>query len=316
MNSVKGYPVVKPALNLGLPAPSAETTTPDRRLSTAKADNFGRMAPMLIPREEGSAVISFRRYEYKYLITPAMIEPIRAFIQPYCAMDPFSQREPECFYTVKTLYLDSPNYTTYWDVLKRRPFRFKLRIRAYGDVKAGSVKFEIKRRFKDTCYKTSFKMPADSWADNLNASEDQGSLQYSESPNPALRRFLALAHSIRAEPKMLIQYERQAFQSRIDRYVRISFDRRICHQPKSTYDHKVLPHSRLCNDDPCSAGECQPYITLEIKAMMHPPLWLRDLVRKFNLDRKGYSKYCMAVTKFMTGAQRYCKSGYSLAVPR
>ena len=118
---------------------------------------------MLISNDRISSVNLFRRYEYKYLISPELVDPIRKFLLSYCYMDPFAQKEPDKFYTVQNLYLDSADYRTYWDAQEEAPSRFKLRFRSYGSDPAAWNKFEIKRRLNDVCYKTSVKVRYKTW---------------------------------------------------------------------------------------------------------------------------------------------------------
>jgi SPX domain protein involved in polyphosphate accumulation len=254
---------------------------------------------MSMPAEGSNSIISFRRYEFKYLISPSLMEPIRNFIRPYCDMDPYAQEESDEFYTVKTFYLDSADYRSYRDVLEEVPSRFTLRIRAYGKNPGGLVKLEIKRRFNDVCYKASVKVHEKLWPKLFLLQWPQGVDDFAQTTNPMVRRFIGLARSIDAEPKMLIQYQRQAFQSRIDRYVRISFDRRLCHQTKNAFDLRAYPEDWVHSDDLNFIGDSGPRIILELKMMAHPPIWVLDMIRKFELVPRNYSKYCTAVTRLM-----------------
>ena len=258
---------------------------------------------MLLSNDSNSSVISFRRYEYKYLISPELMNPIRKFLLSYCYLDPFAHKEPDEFYAVQNLYLDSADYRAYQDAQLEAPSRLKLRIRAYGRDPAALTKFEIKRRFNDVCYKTSVKVCHKTWPGLLDPQGFPSIDTVTRMANPSLRRFMALAHSLHAEPKMLIRYERQAFQSKIDRYVRITFDRRICHQPKDTYGLRAQPGNWVCSNAGDS-GDVEPYVILELKMMAHPPIWVMELLRRFQLISRGYSKYCTAVTSILSNQPR------------
>jgi hypothetical protein len=258
---------------------------------------------MLVPHQRHADAFSLQRYEYKYLIPPEMIDPIVSFIRPYCRMDPYAERAKDNYYSILTLYLDSPDYRTYWDVREEVASRFKLRIRIYGDDDTGLVKFEVKRRFKDICLKKTVSMHSQTWPELLQLPSRRPLKDFLQQSNPALLEFLGLARRIYAEPKMLIAYKRQAYQSTIDRYVRISFDRRICHQPKRTYDFNSKRESWIYSDGLDSTGEMGPHVVLELKLMTQAPLWLVDLVHRFGLVRRGYSKYGTAVTRSLAQNQ-------------
>ena len=239
--------------------------------------------------------IVFQRYEYKYTIPAALMAPIQNFLRPYCAMDSYAAREPDQFYTITTLYLDSDRYKTYWDKEEEVPARFKLRVRTYGVLSDGPVKFEVKRRFNEVFRKTRVGIPSEKWPSLLTGPAEGLDLQLGPSEKTALGDFLRLVHTLRAKPKVLVRYQRQAFISRIDRYVRISFDRRLRYQPANTYDLKGLPDCWRATEDPASPDDLGAKVILELKFMTRAPVWLVDLVRTFGLMRRGFSKYCFAV---------------------
>lgn len=243
--------------------------------------------------------IVFQRYEYKYTIPPSLMDPIRSFIRPYCDMDTYAAREPDKFYTITTLYLDTQGYKTYWDKEEEVSNRFKLRIRTYGKHCEGPVKFEVKRRYNEVFLKTRVEVPRDTWPELLSVPENGLDLDFNKAEQSAFDDFIRLTRTLNATPKILVRYQRQAFTSRIDRYVRISFDRRLVHQPASACDLRGQPASWRSNDDPASMDETGPRVILELKFMTRAPVWLLELVRAFGLMRRGFSKYCTAVSRTM-----------------
>lgn len=234
--------------------------------------------------------VAFQRYEYKYVIPAGMLAPICAFIRPYCDMDRYAAREPENFYTISSLYLDTDGYKTFWDKEQEVPVRFKIRVRTYGELADGPVKFEIKRRFNEVSRKTWVEVPRDSWPALLTSPASRLTTGFSSSSRMALNDFVQLVRGMRAAPKMLVEYQRQAFVSRIDRYVRISFDRRLRYQPVRCWDLRGQPEAWQSSD------ESGANLILELKFMTSAPIWLQDLVRNFGLMRRGFSKYCTAVS--------------------
>jgi hypothetical protein len=257
---------------------------------------------MLVPHQKHDDAFSLQRYEYKYIIPTELINPIVSFMRPYCRMDPFAAKAKDNFYPIQSLYLDSPNYKAYWDVRDEVAARFKLRIRiySYGNDDSGLVKFEIKRRFKDICLKTTINLRDKTWPKLLQLPTCRSIENSLQPDNPDLLGFIGLTHRANAEPKMMILYERMAFVSNIDRYVRISFDRRICHQTKLSYDFNTSPRKWIYNDGFENTGEIGPRVILELKFMSRAPIWLVDMVRRFGLTRRGFSKYCTAVTQDLT----------------
>jgi hypothetical protein len=254
-------------------------------------------------RSEVRDPVAFPRYEYKYLISPDLMEPIRSFIKPYCDIDPYADRESDKFYTIRTLYLDTADYRTYRDKEGEAPARFKLRVRTYGNDLVGPVKFEVKHRLNDVYLKTSLVVPGEQWPRYFWAPIRGFPSTFNEAEKSALDNFIRLFRTLGAGPKMLIRYERQAFRSRIDRYVRVSFDRRICHQTVSAYELEGQTAKWRFNDDSHSLGEPGARVILELKFMTRAPLWLSDMVRRFELVRRGFSKYCTAVSRTLDPGQ-------------
>ncbi|MFB3776658.1 MAG: VTC domain-containing protein [Bryobacteraceae bacterium] len=268
---------------------------------------------VLAQRMPAANGVVFQRYEYKYVIPPDLMEPIRSFLRPYCDMDRYAAREDEKFYTITSLYLDNVDFKTYWDKEAEVPNRFKLRVRTYGRHAEGPVKFEIKRRFNEVSRKTWLEVPRDIWPALFRLPLDGEALALSAKQRSALEDFLGLAGIMRAEPKMLVRYERQAFISRIDRYVRISFDRRLRYQRCDRYGLKGEPFRWSNNDGTDSTDESGSRVILELKFMNSAPVWLVDLVRTFGLMRRGFSKYCTAVTLSLGANRTGC--ALDLAIP-
>lgn len=245
----------------------------------------------------------FQRYEYKYVIPASLMAPIRAFIRPYCELDSFAGREPQKFYTIRTLYLDSPGYRTYWDKQHEVPVRFKLRIRTYGDGGGGPVKFEIKRRINEVVRKTWLGVPPETWPALLAGPASRLTPDLNQAERATLDDFIRLSRTLNAGPRMLVRYQRQAYTSAIDRYVRITFDRHLCHQPAHGYDLMGQPAMWRYDDDSESLGSFGPQVVLELKFMTRAPLWLAGLTRAFGLTRRGFSKYCTAVSRNWNAAR-------------
>jgi hypothetical protein len=253
----------------------------------------------LAPAQDGAAAL--QRYEFKYAVPADMVEPIGAFIHPYCEMDMYAAREPERFYTITSLYLDSPGLETYWAKQSDARDRFKMRIRTYGRAADGPVRFEIKRRINEVSRKTSVPVPPGGWAGLVM--RDRAGLRLTEAERSGLRDFQRLAAQLSAAPKMLIRYERRAFVSRIDRYVRISFDKRMRCQTAREFDLGGDAARWRHIDDFGSLDDADCRVILELKFMTSAPVWLTDLVRRFGLFRRGYSKYCCAVERTVFGGQ-------------
>lgn len=225
------------------------------------------------------------RYEFKYHIPPDRLPELRRYLLRYCDADVNSRGD---WYPIYSLYLDNDGYKMYRDTEDGAPWRMKLRVRGYANAEA-PVKLEVKRRLKDQVRKTSALVSASDWARVGRVADLPGIGQRGE--------FVRFTESLRAAPKMLVSYERLAFSSKIDDYVRVTFDRRMRCQPMRDWSLAGQECRWRSVDDPASLGGGRSVYLMELKFVLAPPAWLRDMVNHFELQRRGYSKYGRAVRR-------------------
>ncbi len=227
------------------------------------------------------------RYEFKYHVPPDRLAELRRYLLRYCDADVNSRGD---WYPIYSLYLDTDNYRMYRDTEEGAPWRMKLRVRGYANAEA-PVKLEVKRRMKDLVRKTSAVLSAANW-DRVTRVGDLSALgQKGE--------FMQFTEGLRAAPKMLVSYERLAFSSKVDDYVRVTFDRRMRCQPMQEWSLSGQERLWRSVDDPASLGGGHSVYLMELKFVTAPPAWLRDMVNHFELQRRGYSKYGRAVRRWV-----------------
>src|SRR3954447_17467769 len=161
----------------------------------------------------------FERLELKYMVDEATAVSIRAALLPYCQPDKFN-RGVGLGYTIRSLYLDSATLACFRAKERSDHDRLKLRARVYDEY--GAVHLEIKRKRGDVVWKERASVPRDQWAE---AAQGWGGVDGRH--GAAQDRFARLVAELGAEPKVLIDYEREAFASWADSYARVTFDRRI-----------------------------------------------------------------------------------------
>jgi len=245
---------------------------------------------MLAPPLTKTESILIARSEYKYQVPAADLPAIQDWLLRYCVPDEHSKGGD--WYAIRSLYLDNRDFRLYKDTREQLPFRLKLRARTYGDA-GGSVKLEVKRRVRDLIVKTSATVRQPQWA----AAGAQGLRGLYESATHSMGEFLQLTETLGASPRLLVYYERQAFSSTVDDYVRVTFDRHMACQPMRRWDFNGDPREWLAIDAPKTFGERESQYVLEIKFVNRPPAWLRDLTLRFGLERRGFSKYARAVER-------------------
>ncbi|NUQ76323.1 MAG: polyphosphate polymerase domain-containing protein [Polyangiaceae bacterium] len=229
------------------------------------------------------------RYEYKYLIPERLVPAIRAAARTTCRLDEHAKAGGS--YAIRSLYLDTDRYHLYWANEREQRDRFKARIRTYPG-KPAPVFFEIKRRVGDVIVKTRAAVPEPVWVQGL---ADPSSISLPPHAKKGLERFYMLAQTYHLKPRVLVEYDREAYVSVVDNYARLTFDRRIVCQAKDAFDLTASPSRWRAVDHPAKTQTPEPVCVLELKFERVPPRWMVDLVKRLELVRLSFSKYCYSV---------------------
>ncbi|MGR3220493.1 MAG: VTC domain-containing protein [Candidatus Anammoxibacter sp.] len=240
-----------------------------------------------------------QRYEMKFVIPEYMIKPISDFVSVYCSLDKYSVRAENGFYRITNLYLDSPNYLFLTKRIEGCENRFNMRIRTYGDTSGLPCFLEIKQKCVDIVKKYRAIIHDEDWSrmfevPGYKLHKEKG---FKATSNKML--FFKTAYSYKAEPKVLTQYMRKAYVSDVDDYSRVTFDTELQYQPEEGYnlvpdENKMVHFDNEILFDP----ECN--VVLELKCYpARVPLWMIDLVRHFDLRRRGFSKYVTGVVNVL-----------------
>ena len=232
------------------------------------------------------------RYELKYLISATQTEAIEQFVRPYMGLDRYSKLQPDGYYPIVSLYLDSNDLQLCRETLTAKQNRFKLRIRGYSDDQQYPLFFEVKRRINTVIMKSRARVKHEDLVPvmrglRISIPKDQESLD----------QFQLYVGTLGARPMSLIRYLRKAYESESENRVRITFDRQLCY--KVTEEPRVyLSGSGWQYNHLTLEG-----IILEIKFTGHFPNWLCGMVRYLNLQAQGISKYT-------TSIQQACALGF------
>jgi len=240
--------------------------------------------------------IVFERYEIKYVVPEEMIEPLSRFCSIYCTPDQYSEKNPEGFYTVNSLYFDTPNYLFLHKRLDGSENRFNMRVRTYDDQPLPCF-LEIKQKRVDIIRKYRAIVHDREWYrmfDTPGYRIDTGEETRNES-NKHLFYRLAYTHNI--EPVVLTTYRRRAFESAVDEYARVTFDKDLKFQPAEGFNlvpdaEKAIPYDNSAIFDP----ECNVIVEMKCHSS-HVPYWMIDMIQGFGLQRRAFSKYVMSVVE-------------------
>lgn len=239
--------------------------------------------------------LHIERREFKYLIDEATAAEVRRFIRPFCELDHNARGFDDDRYTIDSLYFDTPDMRLYRANEEEVANRYKLRVRTYPQTPGAPIFFEVKARYNDVVVKDRGRAPTNNWADMLTDRNVAVPKSHSPFESAAVERFTTLVRMQHAGPVVLVRYTREPYESTIDDYARVTFDRAIKSQQMSDVTLDSTPGRWRPSDAPATVhGSWSPTV-LELKFTAQVPFWMVDMVRTLNLDRRSFSKYGRSV---------------------
>lgn len=239
--------------------------------------------------------IDLERHEAKYIIHPDQVREIREFIAPFVHSDPHASGSPP-EYIVTTLQLDTHNDMLYAAKEIDAINRFKLRIRTYGTDHSAPIILEVKRKIRGIIVKTRSVIPADQWNPDPNVFMNPTKCMPFRSAKEEHNylNFLRLVKLLDARPVTRIRYIRESYVGTYDNYSRVTLDRNILYQPAQTWEIAPDRGRWLRMDSTVALNIPFSGLILELKTFNDAPLWMLELVQRFNLVRTGFCKYFVA----------------------
>lgn len=237
-----------------------------------------------------------KRYELKYTITEELAAAIREHIKNICSLDehvPSGERG----YIVNNLYFDTPDLKFYYDTKFRKLTRYKPRARYYGAKATELIWPEIKYRNASVIWKRRYGIPIENWPDIFNPEFVD---RQKPRINDQLDTFDDLVYWYGAQAVLHVRYFREPYVTEMEEYARVTFDRQLCCRPTHgsidlTYDEQEM----LFYDDPVNSRADDSPVILEIKVETLIPIWAIELIHKFNLKQRGFSKYCYGIDSIL-----------------
>jgi hypothetical protein len=230
------------------------------------------------------------RFELKYVVPAAHAERVRQAVPATCHLDPFCEDAPQQRYAIGSLYLDSRDLIFHRQKTGRAHRRLKLRVRHYPDAPDAGAFLEIKRRVGDVILKRRRRLPPEA---------DWGGIVCGDlaPAHPIEADMAATAALYGAAPMVYVHYRRQAWVSDVDEYARVTFDTALCYQPHQDWTLPSDETGLIPVDDGASLGVPGSWVIIELKFAERMPLWMESLTARFELYRRGFSKYCKSVER-------------------
>jgi len=230
------------------------------------------------------------RSEIKYYVSLEKVADIKKFIKPYVNRDPYSSKQKDHRYIVRSLYFDTPQLDFYYQKMDGLQIRKKLRIRAYNNGYSGEYGFlEIKRKYTNAIIKERTKYPIPQIERILSGEEDNWLSLKQANGSLVLGKFLYNIEKLNLEPVVLVVYDRDAFVGELENRNRLTLDYNVkackCDTLNSIYHETDLI--------PITESQC----ILELKFDYYMPQWMRKLICHIKVSPQSISKYCMGVEK-------------------
>jgi hypothetical protein len=235
------------------------------------------------------------RFEAKYIIPRQLIEPIKAFIRPYCTMDVHCEAAGGQYF-INTLQMDSPTLSLHYAKEWEASHRFKLRVRTYGMQPGKAPVFlEIKRKYFERVIKSRACIPFEAWKPGVLKKHVSEMNLKTVKEREAFREFVRLSEEIDARPLVYVRYSREAYTGIFDHYARVTFDSKLCYQPVTDMYNWGEGGRFISMDSGLVRSRFDSPLVLEIKCTEQVPVWMIDLVQEFDLVRCGNCKYSTAI---------------------
>jgi SPX domain protein involved in polyphosphate accumulation len=225
----------------------------------------------------------FNRYEIKYSIPVSSFRYLKPDLERFLGRDKHGGKLG--FYSIASLYFDTPDLDCYRNKLDGLLFRRKLRIRVYPDKPDGTAFVEIKQRVNRTVQKRrlamtlkdAYAMCSGSMHFKLSDADDQ----------EVADEVHYLVTSLRLRPKNVIAYTRQAYEGHtVDPGMRLTFDTLIRTRPAG-FDLEEPHHTQIAFPAHLSI--------MEVKANERVPHWLTNLLARHQCTLTRVSKYCCGI---------------------
>ena len=214
----------------------------------------------------------FKRYELKYMITPAQKALLLAAMEPHMALDRYGRT------TIRNIYFDTPDYRLIRRSIEKPVYKEKLRLRAYHRATPHSQVFvELKKKFDHVVYKRRLSLREDEALDWLAGNmrcPDHGQI------SREIDYFLGFYQGLR--PTVFLSYEREAYYCRAGSDFRVTFDENVLFRR----DDQSL-EAEIGGTPILPPGN----ILMEIKCAGGIPLWMTEVLTRERIFRTSYSKY-------------------------
>ncbi len=227
------------------------------------------------------------RFENKYRISLQSYLALRNAITPHMRADRYTRLAGRDGYFVRSLYYETLDYAIYSQKMAGDCDRVKYRLRSYtaDSLCKPAIRVEMKVRRGESLSKYH------TFVDYSLYSGFITKRHWGEEGNDVLEEFSRGVYLACLQPCVLIDYNREGYESRYGDGVRLTFD----HSVRSTQAKNLFPEPK-----PFFRIHHTREVVLEIKYKSAPPAWLRGIVQ-------GHGLRLVANSKFTQGIEAGCR---------
>jgi hypothetical protein len=212
-------------------------------------------------------------------------------VTPFLELDQFAEAGDLNQYTVRSIYFDTAKYDFYFEKIEGIKNRKKVRLRGYNEEHADNTVFlEIKRKYNVPIIKYRAPVLFSDAQDMFKDKTINGQILFSDTFPKGIensKRFFYQLFSKNLRPVVLIVYEREAYLSKFDSTVRLTFDKNLRSKAYPTIDSLYM-------EDKLNASLMDHFI-MEVKFNRTFPAWLNPIISRFSLRKQSASKYVISM---------------------
>jgi hypothetical protein len=222
------------------------------------------------------------RFEYKYALDYNTYLAFKNKLSMFMTQDKYTLIANQKRYFVRSLYYDTYDFKHCAESEDGQFGRIKCRIRTYSHThnEADIISIEIKTKLGAIVKKYSQLIPVE----EFNYFNKNG---YFSQSSKVLDEFTRLMWIQQLEPKAIVEYDREGYETIDGSDLRLTFDFGVRSGESDKLFKDRIIHTRSHNNA----------IICEIKCGMRKPDWLEKLIKEYGLRVVGNSKYVQAIDR-------------------
>ena len=220
----------------------------------------------------------FCRYENKYLISERKLELLQGSLSAFMKHDCYGA------YTIDNIYYDTEDYALIRQSIEKPRYKEKLRLRSYGTPRAGDTVFaELKKKYDGVVYKRRIPLTVEDAYSYFETGRGMPDSQIMREIN----YFMEFYHPV---AKVFLGYDRTALTGIENSELRLTFDSNIRWRTtaldlsQGSWGAPLLPPGQYL---------------MEIKVPGTTPLWLSELLSRFQIFPVSFSKYGLCYQQYL-----------------